>query len=87
MILVDDGLATGASMRAAVAAVRGANPFQVVVATPVAAAETCDAVAELADDTVCSLMPPMFLAVGEWYDAFPATTDEEVRQLLEESRG
>jgi len=86
VILVDDGLATGASMRAAVAAIRAASPFQVVVATPVGAAETCDAVAESADDTVCSLTPPMFFAVGDWYDDFTQTTDDEVRQLLSEPR-
>ena len=81
-ILVDDGLATGASMRAAVNALRGANAAQVVVAVPVAARDTCDAVAESADDTVCSITPEPFFAVGLWYEDFEQVSDEEVRRLL-----
>jgi putative phosphoribosyl transferase len=81
-ILVDDGLATGASMRAAVKALRGANVAQVVVAVPVAAPDTCDAVAEAADDTVCSITPEPFFAVGLWYEDFEQVSDEEVRRLL-----
>jgi predicted phosphoribosyltransferase len=86
VILVDDGLATGASMRAAVAAIRGANAAQVVVAVPVAASDTCDAVAESADDTVCAITPQPFFAVGEWYEDFAQTTNDEVRELLRRPR-
>ena len=82
VILVDDGLATGASMRAAVAAIRATNAAQVVAAIPVAEPEGCDAVAEQADDTVCGFMPQDFLAVGQWYEEFAPTSDEEVRELL-----
>jgi putative phosphoribosyl transferase len=81
-ILVDDGLATGASMRAAVAALRATDAAQVVVAVPVAAPEVCDAVAESTDDTVCALTPPSFMAVGSWYEDFSPTTDDDVKELL-----
>ena len=84
VILVDDGLATGASMRAAVHALRGSNAAQVIVAVPVAAPDTCDAVAESADNTVCSLTPQPFFAVGLWYEDFEQVSDEEVRRLLTE---
>jgi predicted phosphoribosyltransferase len=83
VILVDDGLATGSTMRAAVAALRRLGPARVIVAAPVAAADTCAELAELADDAVCALTPDPFLAVGMWYEDFTQTTDEEVRQLLE----
>ncbi len=86
VILVDDGLATGASMRAAVAAIRSREPMQVVVAVPVAAPETCDAVAESADDTVCALTPQRFFAVGMWYEDFAQTSDEDVKRLLSRGR-
>jgi len=86
VILVDDGLATGASMRVAVAAIRGLNAAQVVVAVPVAAPDSCDAVAESADDTVCAVTPQPFFAVGEWYEDFAPTTDDEVRELLRKPR-
>jgi predicted phosphoribosyltransferase len=82
VILVDDGLATGASMRAAVAAIRGAHAAQVVAAVPVASPEGCDAVAESADDTVCALTPQEFFSVGQWYEDFEPTSNEEVRELL-----
>ena len=82
VILVDDGLATGATMRAAVLAVRRALPSQIVVAVPVGARETCRALKEVADDVVCARMPEPFTAVGLWYENFEQTTDEEVRQLL-----
>jgi predicted phosphoribosyltransferase len=82
VILVDDGLATGASMRTAVAAVRGANPAQIVVAVPVAAPDVCDSVAEWSDDMICAVTPEPFFAVGVWYADFSETTDEEVRALL-----
>ena len=82
-ILVDDGLATGATMRAAVQAVRQLGPSWVVVAVPVGAAQTCDALRALADDLVCVRTPEPFHAVGEWYAEFPQTSDEEVRDLLQ----
>jgi putative phosphoribosyl transferase len=82
VILVDDGLATGASMRAAVAAARNQGAGRIVVAVPVAARETCDALEEEADQVVCAVTPEPFYAVGLWYDDFSQTTDEEVRTLL-----
>lgn len=82
VVLVDDGLATGSTMRAAVLAVRRLIPAEVIVAVPVGARETCRALAEVADDVVCALMPEPFTAVGPWYDNFDQTTDEEVRGLL-----
>ena len=82
VILVDDGLATGSTMRAAVLAIRRALPSQIVVAVPVGARETCRALEEVADDVVCARMPEPFTAVGLWYDNFEQTTDEEVRRLL-----
>jgi predicted phosphoribosyltransferase len=85
VILVDDGLATGASMRAAVAALRMEGPARIVVAVPVAAAETCAAFESIADDVVCPVTPESFQAVGLWYDDFSQTTDDEVRQLLAQS--
>jgi predicted phosphoribosyltransferase len=85
VILVDDGLATGASMRAAVAALRMEGPARIVVAVPVAAAETCDAFESIADDIVCAVTPESFQAVGLWYDDFSQTTDDEVRELLARS--
>jgi putative phosphoribosyl transferase len=85
VILVDDGLATGASMRAAAAAVRQHKPAGVVVAVPVAAEETCAAFRDLVDETVCAITPRPFHAVGLWYEDFSQTTDEEVRELLARS--
>jgi len=82
VILVDDGLATGASMRAAVAALRRQNPRRIVVAVPVAAAETCAALEVEADKVVCARTPEPFYAVGLWYEDFSQTTDAEVRALL-----
>lgn len=82
VILVDDGLATGSTMRAAVLAVRRLQPARVVVAVPVGARETCDALRETADEVVCALFPEPFSAVGLWYEDFSQTTDEEVRRLL-----
>jgi len=86
VILVDDGLATGASMRAAVAALRKDNPSRIVVAVPVAAPETCDAFRSVADQIICAETPEPFDAVGLWYDDFSQTTDDEVFELLERSR-
>ena len=82
VILVDDGLATGSTMRAAVLAARRLIPSEIVVAVPVGARETCRTLAEVADDVVCALMPEPFTAVGLWYDDFEQTTDDEVRRLI-----
>jgi predicted phosphoribosyltransferase len=86
VILVDDGLATGATMRAAVQAVRQSEPQTVVVAVPVAAASVVRDLRELADDVVCVQTPITFMAVGQWYEDFSQTTDEEVRELLDSGR-
>lgn len=83
VILVDDGLATGASMAAAIAALRRQTPASIVVAAPVAAAETCDALREVADICICVETPRPFHGVGEWYVDFAQTTDAEVRALLD----
>lgn len=85
-VLVDDGLATGASMRAAVEAVRGLDPARVVVAVPAAARQTCEQLEPEVDELVCLQTPEPFFAVGMWYADFSETTDEEVRRLLESSR-
>jgi predicted phosphoribosyltransferase len=82
VILVDDGLATGSTMRAAVEAVRRLGPARVVVAAPVASPATCEEFRGVADECVCALTPEPFDAVGAWYDDFSQTTDEEVRELL-----
>ncbi|MFL6240808.1 MAG: phosphoribosyltransferase [Actinomycetes bacterium] len=82
VILVDDGLATGATMRAAVQAVRANSPRRVVVAVPVAAASTARDLESVADDVVCAQTPMSFVVVGQWYDDFSQTTDAEVRDLL-----
>lgn len=82
VILVDDGLATGATMWAAIAAVRQQGPAQVVMAVPVAAPAECDAFKQIADDVVCAITAEPFHAVGLWYEDFPQMTDEEVRALL-----
>lgn len=82
VILVDDGLATGATMRAAVQAVRQLAPARVTVAVPVGARESCDALEGVADDVVCVRTPEPFGAVARWYSDFPQTSDDEVRSLL-----
>jgi predicted phosphoribosyltransferase len=82
VILVDDGLATGSSMRAAAAALRQQQPERVVVAVPVAARETCDELRGEVDDIVCLFTPEPFRAAGLWYEDFSQTTDDEVRELL-----
>jgi len=81
-ILVDDGLATGSTMRAAVRAVKTQQPSRVIVAVPVGARDTCSEFGEIAEEVVCARMPEPFSAVGQWYRDFDQTTDEEVRQLL-----
>jgi putative phosphoribosyl transferase len=87
VILVDDGLATGSTMRAAVAAVRRHDPARVVVAVPVGAAETCGEFRNLADELVCVATPEPFFAVGSWYEDFAQVSDEEVRELLARTAG
>jgi putative phosphoribosyl transferase len=82
-ILVDDGLATGSTMRAAVEALREEGAARVVVAVPIAPPETCDAFRDIVDDIVCAQTPEPFYAVGLWYEDFSQTTDDEVRELLE----
>ena len=82
VILVDDGIATGASMLAAVRAVRASNPARVVVAVPVGPPSACRELAAEADDVVCATMPPGFAAVGQVFVDFHQVTDDEVRELL-----
>jgi erythromycin esterase-like protein/predicted phosphoribosyltransferase len=82
VILVDDGLATGATMEAAIVAVRQYQPARVIVAAPVGALETCQRLKKLADDVICAATPEPFQAVGLWYEQFDQTSDEEVIELL-----
>jgi putative phosphoribosyl transferase len=82
VILVDDGLATGSSMRVAVTALRKRSPAQIVVAVPVASPSTCAEFAREVNKVVCAVTPKPFRAVGEWYRNFSQTSDEEVRELL-----
>ena len=83
VILVDDGLATGATMRAAVHALRRLGPVRIVVAVPTAAPSTCEEFRHEADECVCNITPEPFHGVGLWYEDFSQTTDDEVRDLLE----
>jgi predicted phosphoribosyltransferase len=85
VILVDDGLATGSTMLAAVRALRQLGPASVVVAVPVASRDTCELLKSEVDEVVCAVTPDPFYAVGLWYRNFSQTTDEEVRELLEQS--
>ena len=85
VILVDDGLATGASMKAGVAALRNLGPARIVAAVPVGARETCQELGALADEVVCAETPDPFYAVGSWYADFEQTSDEEVRESLAEA--
>jgi putative phosphoribosyl transferase len=85
VILVDDGLATGATMRAAAEAVTRQEPARVVIAVPVAAAETCRELSRQVDEVVCAETPEPFWGVGMWYQDFGQTTDEEVRALLRQA--
>jgi predicted phosphoribosyltransferase len=82
VLLIDDGLATGSTMKAAVKAIKAHRPNRVVVAVPVGASETCDELSDVADEVVCARTPPHFRAVGQWYVDFSQTTDAEVRDLL-----
>lgn len=86
VILVDDGLATGASMKAAAQALRLQGPKRVIVAVPVAAEQTCDEFRMNVDEIVCAYTPEPFMAVGIWYEDFSQTTDQEVQQLLKEAQ-
>jgi len=86
VILVDDGLATGSSMRAAIGAVRTQSPARIIVAVPVAARETCEDLRREVEELVCLRTPEPFSAVGLWYDDFSQTSDEEVRDLLQRAR-
>jgi putative phosphoribosyl transferase len=85
VLLVDDGLATGASMRAAIAAARSQDAARVVVGVPIGALEACEELARAADDVVCAATPEPFHSVGDWYADFDQTTDEEVTALLRAS--
>lgn len=85
VILVDDGLATGSTMRAAVEALNLEGPARLIVAVPVAAASTCAMFEPLVDEVVCGITPDPFYAVGLWFEDFSQTTDEEVRELLARS--
>jgi predicted phosphoribosyltransferase len=82
IILIDDGLATGSTMRAAVEALRERQPARIVVAVPVGAPETCAEFEDVADEAICACTPQPFYAVGIWYRDFSQTSDEEVRELL-----
>ena len=87
VIVVDDGLATGSTMRAAVRALRQMKPRSIIVAVPVAAVQTCDEFRAEVDEIVCLRTPEPFQAVGLWYDDFSQTTDEEVHDLLDRASG
>ena len=86
VILIDDGLATGSTIRAAAQALRGQEPARIIVAVPVSAPETCDEYRIGVDEIVCAVTPEPFFGVGKWYLDFSQTTDEEVRDLLELAR-
>jgi putative phosphoribosyl transferase len=82
VILVDDGLATGSTMRVAAEALREQGPARLVVAVPVGSPETCDGFRDVVDDVVCAITPEPLYGVGLWYQDFSQTTDDEVRALL-----
>jgi predicted phosphoribosyltransferase len=86
VIVVDDGLATGSTMRAAVLAIRQQHPAHLAVAVPVGAPDSCRELMDEADEVVCAAMPQPLRAVGLWYQDFPQVGDDEVRDLLEQSR-
>jgi putative phosphoribosyl transferase len=82
VLLVDDGLATGSTMRAAIQALRAKDPAAVIVAVPTAPHQTCERLREDADEVICALTPDLFFAVGTWYEHFDQTSDDEVIELL-----
>ena len=84
-ILIDDGLATGSTMRAAAVALRRLQPSRVVIAVPVAAGSTCDELSNEVDEVICAETPEPFYAISLWYRDFTQTTDDEVRELLARS--
>jgi putative phosphoribosyl transferase len=86
VILVDDGLATGSTLRAAAQALATKEPAKIVVAVPIASPDICEALSHEVDEVVCAVTPEPFYAVGRWYDDFDQTTDDDVRALLAESR-
>jgi putative phosphoribosyl transferase len=86
VIVVDDGLATGSTMRAATAAIRARGPKAIVIATPVASPAACAELESHADEIVCALVPEPFLAVGAWYERFDPPSDEEIKELLAAGR-
>lgn len=86
VILVDDGLATGSTMRAAAASAKRQNPARIVIAVPVATESTCDELRRQVDEVVCESTPPYFSAVGQWYWDFSQTSDAEVRELIERAK-
>lgn len=83
VLLVDDGMATGASMTAALKALRQHNPARVIVAVPAASRTVCEQLEALVDEVVCGITPEPFMAVGVWYEQFEQTTDQEVQELLD----
>ena len=83
VILVDDGIATGGTMRAAVLALHHMRPKRTVIAVPVAPLSTCAELGDLVDEVVCIAMPEVFYAIGQWYEDFPQITDEEVAEMLQ----
>ncbi len=85
VILVDDGLATGATMRAALKALRQQQPARLVVAVPISSPETCHKLQDEVDEIICAVTPRPFQSVGFWYDDFSQTTDDEVRKLLQQA--
>jgi predicted phosphoribosyltransferase len=87
VVLVDDGLATGSTMRAAVEAIRRQGPRQIFVAVPIASRDTCELLAREVDGIICAATPEPFRAVGLWYDDFSPTTDDEVRRILASQAG
>ncbi|MGQ9872400.1 phosphoribosyltransferase [Leptodesmis sp.] len=82
VILVDDGIATGATIQAAIAVIKSQQPARLIVATPVAPPSTCEELKAEVDEVVCLMTPELFYAIGLWYEEFSQTTDDEVRELL-----
>ncbi len=85
VIVIDDGIATGSSMRAAVVALRQHQPERIIVATPVGAISTCNNLGKIANEVICLLTPEPLNSIGEWYEDFEQVTDNEVRDLLEQA--